>query len=74
MGNNTHMQPQHSQPLVAMKKRKLGQRDSVAGFGSGEMDLKLAMHMAADLGLTGEDEGDELLTMTDDQMVRRPLG
>ncbi len=41
----------------------------MGGFGSGEMDMKLAMGMAVDLGLTGEDEGDELMTMTDDQMV-----
>ena len=53
-----------------LKKRKLTSRDSLGGFGSGEMDMKLAMGMAVDLGLTGEDEGDELMTMTDDQMVR----
>lgn len=60
--------PHHHQQ--AMKKRKLGSRESLGGFGSGEMDMKMAMGMAVDLGLTGEEEGEEMMTMTDEQMVR----
>jgi len=55
------------------KKRKLGGRDSLGGFGSGEMDMKMAMGMAVDLGLTGEEEGEEMMSMTDDQMVSWPV-
>ena len=50
------------------KKRKLGQRESM-GYGSDGIDMKLAMGMAMDMGLAGEDEGEELLTMSDEQMV-----
>ena len=56
-------------PAQANKKRKLGQRESLGAFGSGEMDMKLAMGMAVDLGLAGDDDGEEMMTMTDDQMV-----
>jgi len=60
--------PHHHQQV--MKKRKLGSRESLGGFGSGEMDMKMAMGMAVDLGLTGEEEGEEMMTMSDEQMVR----
>ena len=52
-----------------MKKRKMGSRDDLDQFGSNEMDMKMAMGMAVDLGLAGEEEGEEMLTMTDDQML-----
>ena len=45
----------------------------MGGFGSGEMDMKMAMGMAVDLGLTGEEEGEEMMSMSDDQMVSHPL-
>jgi len=35
------------------------------------MDMKMAMGMAVDLGLTGEEEGEEMMSMSDDQMVSR---
>jgi hypothetical protein len=52
------------------KKRKLGQRgDSVpGGFGEG-IDLQRAMGMAMDMGLAGEEEGEDMQSMNDDQMV-----
>ena len=56
-----------SVPLSAGKKRKLG-RESL-GFGSDGIDMKMAMGMAMDMGLAGEDEGEEMLSMSDDQMV-----
>jgi hypothetical protein len=37
------------------------------------MDMKMAMGMAVDLGLTGEEEGEEMMSMSDDQMVGRSL-
>lgn len=37
------------------------------------MDMKMAMGMAVDLGLTGEEEGEEMMSMTDDQMVSWPV-
>ena len=58
-----------STPLHSGKKRKLGQRDS-QGFGSEGIDMKTAMGMAMELGLAGEEEGEDLMTMSDDQMVR----
>ncbi|WVR00341.1 hypothetical protein IAU59_007484 [Kwoniella sp. CBS 9459] len=59
-----HVQPNHSS-----KKRKLGVRESLGGFGSEAMDMKMAMGMAMDMGLTGEEEGEEMQTMSDDQML-----
>lgn len=47
----------------------MSQRDHLGVFGSGEM----AMGMAVDLGLAGEDEGDEMITMSDDQQVSDSL-
>lgn len=55
-------------PVQAGKKRKLGQRDNM-GFADG-IDMKMAIGMAMDMGLAGEEEGEDLLTMGDDQMVR----
>jgi len=46
----------------------MGQRDS-QGFGSDGIDMKTAMGIAMDLGLAGEEEGEELLSMGDDLMV-----
>jgi hypothetical protein len=58
-----------SQASQVAKKRKLSSRESLGGFASEGMDMKMAMGMAMDMGLTGEEEGEEMLTMTDDQMV-----
>ncbi len=33
--------------------------------------MKMAMGMAMDMGLAGEDEGEDLSTMSDELMVRR---
>ena len=54
--------------MLSGKKRKLGQRDSL-GFGADGMDLKLAMGMAMDIGLGGEEDGEELMGMSEDSMV-----
>jgi hypothetical protein len=53
------------------KKRKLSQRDSAFGDG---IDMQRAMGMAVDMGLAAEEEGEELMSMTDDQMVGSILG
>lgn len=50
------------------KKRKLA-REALAGFGSEAIDMKMAMGMAMDMGLTGEEEGEEMQNMSDEQMV-----
>ncbi|WWC71854.1 uncharacterized protein I206_105813 [Kwoniella pini CBS 10737] len=63
-----HSMP-HAQPSHGGKKRKLGARESLSTFGSEAMDMKMAMGMAMDMGLTGEEEGEEMQTMTDDQML-----
>ncbi|WWC64414.1 uncharacterized protein I303_107024 [Kwoniella dejecticola CBS 10117] len=67
------MQQHHALPHANAnnpgKKRKLGARESLSTFGSEAMDMKMAMGMAMDMGLTGEEEGEELQTMTDDQML-----
>ena len=55
------------------KKRKVAPRDSIGTFNTSEIDMKLAMNMAVDLGLANEDEGDEMMTMTDEQMVSLSL-
>jgi hypothetical protein len=61
-------QPQMSslQQQQMAKKRKLSQRDSAFGDG---IDMQRAMGMAVDMGLAAEEEGEELMSMTDDQMV-----
>ncbi|KAK4684756.1 hypothetical protein P7C73_g5413, partial [Tremellales sp. Uapishka_1] len=51
------------------KKRKLGQRDSMGALGAETMDMRMAMGMAMDMGLAGEDEGEDLLNMSDEQML-----
>ncbi|WVQ84868.1 hypothetical protein IAT38_007031 [Cryptococcus sp. DSM 104549] len=56
------------QPVHNVKKRKIT-RDSITGFGSEAMDIKMAMGMAMDMGLTGEEEGEELQTVTEEQML-----
>jgi len=63
-------QPQMSslQQQQMAKKRKLSQRDSAFGDG---IDMQRAMGMAVDMGLAAEEEGEELMSMTDDQMVGR---
>lgn len=68
------MQSISNQNPQTAKKRKLGSRDSLGGFASEGMDMKMAMGMAMDMGLTGEEEGEEMLTMTDDQMVSEAWG
>ena len=62
-------QPQMSslQQQQMAKKRKLSQRDSAFGDG---IDMQRAMGMAVDMGLAAEEEGEELISMTDDQMVK----
>lgn len=50
------------------KKRKLA-REALTGFGSEAIDMKMAMGMAMDMGLTGEEEGEEMQNMSDEQMV-----
>lgn len=50
------------------KKRKLA-REALPGFGSEAIDMKMAMGMAMDMGLTGEEEGEEMQNMSDEQMV-----
>jgi hypothetical protein len=66
-------------PVVEMpitdgrKKRKINNRDGTSrdqgnGYGEQGMDAKGGFDVT-DLGLGDGDEGDELLTMTDDQMV-----
>jgi hypothetical protein len=65
-------QPQMSslqQQQQMAKKRKLSQRDSAFGDG---IDMQRAMGMAVDMGLAAEEEGEELMSMTDDQMVGLP--
>ncbi|WRT70381.1 uncharacterized protein IL334_007379 [Kwoniella shivajii] len=62
--NMTHVAPVHTS-----KKRKLGTRENLSTFGSEAMDMKMAMGMAMDMGLTGEEEGEEMQNMTDDQML-----
>ncbi|WVW85987.1 hypothetical protein I302_108025 [Kwoniella bestiolae CBS 10118] len=59
----------HGAPSHGGKKRKLGARESLSTFGSEAMDMKMAMGMAMDMGLTGEEEGEEMQTMSDDQML-----
>ncbi|WWC91554.1 uncharacterized protein L201_006500 [Kwoniella dendrophila CBS 6074] len=59
----------HPQPSHGSKKRKLGARETLTTFGSEAMDMKMAMGMAMDMGLTGEEEGEEMQNMTDDQML-----
>lgn len=60
-------QPQMSiQQQQMAKKRKLSQRDSAFGDG---IDMQRAMGMAVDMGLAAEEEGEELMSMSDDQMV-----
>lgn len=55
------------------KKRKLA-REALTGFGSEAIDMKMAMGMAMDMGLTGEEEGEEMQNMSDEQMVSLFLG
>ncbi|WWD19502.1 hypothetical protein CI109_103963 [Kwoniella shandongensis] len=59
----------HASQSHSSKKRKLGTRESIGGFGSEAMDMKMAMGMAMDMGLTGEEEGEEMQTMSDEQML-----
>ncbi|WWC94699.1 hypothetical protein V866_001547 [Kwoniella sp. B9012] len=59
----------HNAPSHGGKKRKLGARESLSTFGSEAMDMKMAMGMAMDMGLTGEEEGEEMQTLSDDQML-----
>jgi hypothetical protein len=56
----------HHQPQQLNKKRKISARDSAFGDG---IDMQRAMGMAMDMGLTQEEEGEELMSMTNDQMV-----
>nr|ODN94138.1 hypothetical protein L203_00314 [Cryptococcus depauperatus CBS 7841] len=66
-----HHTPHHSHldmHHVPQKKRKLT-RESLTAFGSEAMDIKMAMGMAMDMGLTGEEEGEEIQSMSDDQML-----
>lgn len=49
-----------------MKKRKMTHRDS--SFGDG-IDMQRAMGMAMDMGLTAEEEGEEMMSMDENQMV-----
>jgi hypothetical protein len=58
-----------NQQQAAGKKRKYGSRDSVGPVGSDAMDMRMAMGMAMDMGLAGEEEAEDLLSMTDEQMV-----
>ena len=55
-------------PALLGKKRKLGQRDSL-GFGADGMDIKMAMGMAMDMGLGGDEDGEDLMGMSEDSMV-----
>lgn len=64
------VQQQQPQQLGGNKKRKLGQRDNgPGGFGEG-LDMQRAMGMAMDMGLAGEEEGEDMQSMNDEQMVR----
>ncbi|ORY28129.1 hypothetical protein BCR39DRAFT_535565 [Naematelia encephala] len=66
--NNQNLASLSAPSMNVNKKRKIGSRDS-EGFGEGGMDMKLAMGMAMDMGLAGEEDGEELLTMNDDAML-----
>lgn len=55
-------------PPQMIKKRKMAHRDS--SFGDG-IDMQRAMGMAMEMGLTAEEEGEEMMTMSDEQMVCR---
>lgn len=46
-------------------------RDS--SFGDG-IDMQRAMGMAIDMGLAAEEEGEEMVSLTDDQMVGQVSG
>ena len=50
------------------------QRESSSFGPPHEMDMKMAMNMAVDLGLTNEEENEEMVSMTDDQMVSTQAG
>ena len=63
LNSQPHMSIQQQQMA---KKRKLSQRDSAFGDG---IDMQRAMGMAVDMGLAAEEEGEELMSMSDDQMV-----
>ena len=69
MGRNQNLAslsaPMQSQ---SQKKRKFGQRDHLP-FSPDGLDMKMAMGMAVDMGLAGEDEEGDLLIMNDEQMV-----
>ena len=47
--------PAGNEPAQPTKKRKIQQRDSSSFGPPHEMDVKMAMNMAVDLGLTNED-------------------
>ncbi|KAK8853088.1 hypothetical protein IAR55_003789 [Kwoniella newhampshirensis] len=64
-----HQAIAHASHSQSNKKRKLGTRESIGGFGSEAMDMKMAMGMAMDMGLTGEEEGEEMQTMSEEQML-----
>lgn len=53
-------------PQQMIKKRKMAHRDS--SFGDG-IDMQRAMGMAIDMGLAAEEEGEEMVSLSDDQMV-----
>lgn len=52
----------------AAKKRKIDVRRNSLTFENG-LDLKTAMGMALDMGMANEDEGEEILTMSNEAMV-----
>ena len=56
----------------AAKKRKLDVRRNSLTFENG-LDLKTAMQMALDMGMANEDEGEEVLNMSNESMVRQIL-
>ncbi|ORX40729.1 hypothetical protein BD324DRAFT_17532 [Kockovaella imperatae] len=57
------------EPVQPTKKRKMQQRDSSSFGPPHEIDMKMAMNMAVDLGLTTEEENEEMVSMTDEQML-----
>lgn len=54
--------------MHAAKKRKLEVRRNSLTFENG-LDLKTAMGMALDMGMANEDEGEEILSMSNEAMV-----
>ncbi|KAL0245823.1 hypothetical protein I308_104959 [Cryptococcus tetragattii IND107] len=68
-GLDMHHHHAHAMQLQSgAKKRKLA-REALTGFGSEAIDMKMAMGMAMDMGLTGEEEGEEMQNMSDEQML-----